>query len=95
MHRVEDAGGRAGKKGMKAVEGEGATCQPEAEIVRAQEAFRPFFHLHVHSRSAVSNTGFLTATASAHRPFQILHSVVRVCLLSHFSRVRLLQPHGL
>ena len=61
-------------------------CQLEAEIARAQEAFRPSFHLHTCSRSAVSNTKFLAATASAHRPFQILHSVVSVCLLSHFSR---------
>ena len=63
------------EEGKKAVKGEGATCQPEAEIARAQEAFRPFFHFHMCSRSAVSNTGLLRATASAHMPFQILHSV--------------------
>ena len=63
------------EEGKKAVKGEGATCQPEAEIARAQEAFRPFFHPHMCSRLAVSNTGLLRATASAHMPFQILHSV--------------------
>lgn len=32
LNRLEGKGGRAGKKGMKAVKGEGATCQPRLRL---------------------------------------------------------------
>ena len=66
--------GGQGKEGRNA-RGQGAKCQPEADFARAEDGFCPFLHLHTCSRSAVSNTGFLTATASAHVPFQVFHSV--------------------